>query len=51
MRWTFGLVTLFENIFEKNIDVYKATTKVEDFDEAMAVFQVRVNFFEVRDVY
>jgi len=32
-------------------DVYKVTTKVEDFDEAMPFVQIWVGKFEVRDCY
>jgi len=32
------------------VDVCKATTKVEDFDEVMPIVQVQVGNLEVRDV-
>ncbi len=35
---------------EDQVDVYKVTTKIEDFDETMPIVQVRVGKFEVRDV-
>jgi hypothetical protein len=42
--------SLIKMIVNQVVNVCKVTTKVEDFDEAMSIVQVRVGKFEIRDV-